>query len=77
MARVPTDLQAVTRDIRNRCARACGNLEQIAQTKDPIFSDPRQIMLELVLACHEVEAAISIMKKAWWPVIVLAIAGIN
>jgi hypothetical protein len=77
MARVPTDLQAVTRDIRNRCARACGNLEQVAQTKDPIFSDPRQIMLELVLAGHEVEAAISIMKKAWWPVIVLAIAGIN
>jgi hypothetical protein len=67
MARVPTDLQAVTRDIRNRCARPCGNLEQIAQMKDPIFSDPRQIMLELVLARHEVEAAISIMKKAWWP----------
>jgi hypothetical protein len=77
MTRVPIDLQAVTRDIRNRCARASGNLEHIAQNKDPIFSDPRQIMLELVLARHEVEAAISIMKKAWWPVIVLVIAGIR
>jgi hypothetical protein len=28
-------------------------------------------------ACHEVEAAISIMKKTWWLLIVLAIAGIN
>jgi hypothetical protein len=26
----------VTRDIRNRCARACDNIDQIAQTKDPI-----------------------------------------
>jgi len=25
-------------------------------------------MIELVLAQHEVEAAISIMKRAWWPV---------
>jgi hypothetical protein len=24
-------------------------------------------MLELVLARHEVEAAISIMKRGWWP----------
>jgi hypothetical protein len=62
MGRAPIDLQARTRDIRNRCDRASGNLEQIAQTKEPIFPDPRQIMLALVLAQHEVEAAISIMK---------------
>jgi hypothetical protein len=74
MARIPVDLQATTRDISNRCARASGNLDQIAQTKDPIFSDPRQVMLELVLARHEVEAAISIMKRGWWPVITVVVA---
>jgi hypothetical protein len=62
----PVDLAALTRDIKSRCARASGNIELIAQSKDPIFQDPRQIMLELVLARHEIEAAISIMKKGWW-----------
>jgi hypothetical protein len=64
--RAPTDLQSLTRDVKNRCARAAGNLEVVAQTTDPIFADPRQIMLELILANHEVEAAISIMKRGWW-----------
>jgi hypothetical protein len=74
MGRAPVDLQATTRDIKNRCVRASGNLEQIAQTKEPIFRDPRQIMIELVLARHEIEAAISIMKRAWWPVITVVVA---
>ena len=65
--RSPIDLAATTRDIKNRCARASGNLELITQTTDPVFPDPRQIMLELVLANHEIEAAISIMRRAWWP----------
>jgi hypothetical protein len=67
MVRTPVDLAATTRDIKNRCARASGNLELVAQAKDPIFADPRQVMLELVLAQHEIEAAISIMKRGWWP----------
>jgi hypothetical protein len=67
MAQLPVDLAAITRDIRNRCARASGNLESVADIKDPIFPDPRHIMLELVLARHEIEAAIGIMKRRWWP----------
>jgi hypothetical protein len=39
----------------------------IAQNTDPVFQDPRQIMLELVLSEHEIEAAMIAMKKAWWP----------
>jgi hypothetical protein len=67
--RQPVDLQAVTRDVRARCARAGGNLEQIAQQRDPIFADPRQVMLELVLVEHEVEAAIAAMRKGFWPIV--------
>jgi len=67
MVQSPMDLDAITRDIRNRCARAYGNLESVAAIKDPIFPDPRQIMLELLLARHEIEAAIGIMKRRWWP----------
>jgi len=67
MIRRPVDLPAMTRDVRNHCSRVLGNLELIAQSTDPIFPDSRQIMLELVLANHELEAAISIMRRAWWP----------
>jgi hypothetical protein len=56
MIRRPVDLGAITRDVRNRCARVLGNLELIAQSSDPIFPDPRQIMLEVVLANHEIES---------------------
>jgi hypothetical protein len=66
IARVPVDLAALTRDIKNRCARASANIETIAQIQDPIFADPRMVMLELVLAQHEIEAAISLMKRGWW-----------
>ena len=40
MGRAPIDLQATTRDIKNRCARSSGNLEQIAKTKE--LSSPIQ-----------------------------------
>jgi hypothetical protein len=36
------------------------------QTADARAQGPRQIRLELVLANHELEAAISIMRGAWW-----------
>jgi len=40
LVRVPVDLAAITRDIKNRRARASGNIETIAQSQDPIFPRP-------------------------------------
>jgi hypothetical protein len=65
--RTPIDLQAATRDIRNRCSRIIGHLEPIAQSSDPILADPRDTMLALVLALHELESTKSLVKRAWWP----------
>jgi hypothetical protein len=65
--RQPVDLQAVTRDVKDRVRRVIGGLEAIEQHKDPIFADPRDVFLELTLANHELEAAISKLRKAWWP----------
>ena len=65
--RQPIDLKASTADVKARCARVLVGLEAIEQLKDPIFQDPRSIWLELTLDIHELEAALWIMKKAWWP----------
>jgi hypothetical protein len=65
--RQPIDLKATTADVKTRCARVLVNLEVIEQYKDPIFQDPRSVWLELTLSIHELEAALWIMKKAWWP----------
>jgi hypothetical protein len=53
--------------VKARCARVLVGLEVIEQYKDPIFQDPRSVWLELTLSIHELEAALWIMKKAWWP----------
>jgi hypothetical protein len=65
--RMPVDLQAVTRDTKARIRRIIGELEAIEQQRDPIFHSPRDVFLELTLANHELEAAISKLRKAWWP----------
>ena len=65
--RQPVDLQAATRDVKDRVQRVIGELEAIEQHKDLIFSSPRDVFLELTLANHELEAAISKLRKAWRP----------
>jgi hypothetical protein len=65
--RQPIDLKASTADVKARCARALVGLEAIERQKDPIFQDARSVWLELTLSIHELEAALWIMKKAWWP----------
>ena len=65
--RTPVDLQAVTRDTKGRVRRIIGELEAIEQQTDPIFAQPRDVFLDMVLAQHELEAAISKLRKAWWP----------
>ena len=44
-----------------------GELEAIEQQTDPIFARPRDIFLDMVLAQYELEAAVSKLRKAWWP----------
>jgi hypothetical protein len=67
--RQPVDLAAVAWDLRLRCKRIAGDLEAIAEQQDPLIVDPKTTMLELVLASHEIKAAIEAMRRAYWPVI--------
>jgi len=67
--RQPVDLAAVARDLRLRCKRIAGNLDDIAQQQEPLIADPKTVMLELVLAEIEIRAAIEAMRQAYWPVI--------
>ena len=67
MGRRPVDLAAMTRDVKTRCEHAATHLDSVAQIKDPIFPDPRMVWLSVTLSIHELEAAASIMKRAWWP----------
>ena len=62
--RAPIDLAAVARDLRLRCKRVAGNLDGIAQEREP-----RTTFIELVLAEMEIRAAIELMRRSYWPVI--------
>jgi hypothetical protein len=64
----PQAAMAVCRDVKARFARVVSNLEPIAMSSDPVFADPREVMLETVLAIHELEACIPILRKVYWPV---------
>ena len=65
--RVPVDLQAQTRFVKERVERAIAELEQIARLTDPIFGSPRDVALNLWLAEREIVNAYIAMKSAWWP----------
>jgi hypothetical protein len=65
--RVPVDLQAKTRFVKERVERAILELEQIVQTTDPIFVNPRDVALALWLAEREIVNAYIAMKAGWWP----------
>ena len=65
--RVAVDLQAVTRDVKARVRRVIGELEAIEQQTDPIFAAPRDVYVDLGMAIHQLEGAMSRMRAAWWP----------
>jgi hypothetical protein len=65
--RQPVDLQAATKDVRHRVERVLTNLEPLTQDRDPIIQDPRAVWLEITLSVVELESAILVMKRAWWP----------
>ena len=65
--RVPVDLQAVTRDVKTHVRRVIGELEAIEQQQDPILASPRDVYIDLDMAIHQLESAMSSMRKAWWP----------
>ena len=67
MVRTPVDLRATTRDVKLRIRRVIGELEAIEQQEDPVFAQPRDVLLDLHLAAHQLEAAIDRMRGAWWP----------
>jgi hypothetical protein len=65
--RVPVDLQALTRDVKARIRRVIGELEAIEQQQDPILASPKDVYIDLDMAIHQLESAMSSMRKAWWP----------
>jgi hypothetical protein len=67
MPRVPVDLQAITKDVKARVGRVIADLVRIEQQRDPLFSDPRAVWLDVTLSIHELEAATAQLKRGWWP----------
>jgi hypothetical protein len=60
------DLVAATKDVKARIERVLANLEPVTQQRDPVLADPRAVWLEITLTVHELEAALKVMKRAWW-----------
>jgi hypothetical protein len=67
MPRVPVDLQAITKDVKARVGRVIADLERIEQQRDPLFSDPRAVWLDVTLSIMNLEAATAQLKRGWWP----------
>jgi len=65
--RQPVDLAATTKEVKIRIERVLANLEPVTQQRDPILADPRSIWLDITLSIVELESAVIIMKRAWWP----------
>ena len=65
--RVPLDLQAVTKDVKAKIRRVIGELEAIEQQQDPIFTQPRDVYIDIDMVIHQLESAMSRMRAAWWP----------
>ena len=65
--RVPLDLQAVTKDVKAKIRRVIGELEAIERQQDPIFTQPRDVYIDIDMAIHQLESAMSRMRAAWWP----------
>jgi hypothetical protein len=68
MAKKPSqaEIQA-TRDVKARCARLVTALDAIATNPDAAFADPRSVFIDLILAGHEIDAAIFVLRRCWWP----------
>jgi hypothetical protein len=64
----PPDLAHITVDTRARCERVAIALNAIARGTDTPFGDPRGVYVELIVSGHEIEAAIAIMRRNWWPI---------
>jgi hypothetical protein len=54
-------------DVKARVRRVIGELEAIEQLSDPIFAAPRDVYIDLDMAIHQLESAMSKMRAAWWP----------
>jgi hypothetical protein len=65
--RIPVDLAAKTKFVKERVERAILELETVAQLTDPIFVSPKDVQLALWLAEREIVNAYIAMKSAWWP----------
>jgi hypothetical protein len=64
--RQPVDLQAVTRDVKTKIRRVIDELEAIELQQDPIFVSPRDVYVDLDMAIHALESAMSRMRAGWW-----------
>jgi hypothetical protein len=49
------------------CRCVIGELEAIEQQQDPMLASPRDVYIDLDMAIHQLERAMSSMRKAWWP----------
>jgi hypothetical protein len=64
--RQAVDLEAVTRDVMAKIRRVIGELEAIELQQDPIFVSPRDVYIDLDMAIHQLESAMTKMRAAWW-----------
>ena len=52
--------------MKTKIRRVIGELEAIELQQDVIFASPRDVYIDLDMAIHQLESAMSRMRAAWW-----------
>ena len=64
---IQRDFTRATRNTKARLEHIRDSIDAILSQREDEFADPRMVILELIMAVHELESAAVMMRRTWYP----------